>query len=771
MNPRRSSATSRSRLVLFASILTVLATCSGGFADDGAIETVGAGSYATHPPPGGKSPPDTIYRTDSARGPMPTNDWWSSVAWVKYSEPQYPHPLAVRAQAEGLRIYYPGRNIGTSKDAIFGAMPAGGEDLVLGNATADGFDDARVDGWSDWFVRVRLGGKGKTGGMVVTYGHGSPFVFATYDDGGAARVTFAAEPKVWSGDARGAVLGVTMNGAHYGLFGPTGSTWEGIGAKVLTNRAAGEKRYFSLAVLPEAGEKALGLFRRYAYAHVTDTKVSWSYEPKTAAVTTRLDFTTHSYEPADAKAPGTLFALYPHQWRHTSTPLLGPTYASVRGTMKLAAGTSFTTEVPFPGVLPALPRTQGCDPKRMAEYVRQEVARDDPAARDTYGEGKWLGREACVIPIAEQHGLADEAAKLTDRVRARLEDWLTAGAADGKPKSRRVFAYNDRWGTLIGYPAGFGSDTELNDHHFHYGYFLRAAAEVARRDPAWAADGRFGGMVKLLARDIASADRADPMFPFLRNFDPYAGHSWASGHAKFGDGNNQESSSEAMNAWYGLILWGEATGNVQLRDLGVWLYTTEMNAIEEYWFDVHGDNFPRAYTPSVVTMVWGGKGANGTWFSNQPEAVHAINFLPITGGSLYLGQYPDYAKKNYEAMLAERGGKPNWRQWSDILWMYRALSDPGDASRQFEAGAGRVRHEEGNALANTYQWIGAMKTFGPVDRTVTADHVLAAVFRKGDERTYVAYVDGPEVVKFSDGYELRAKGKGWATAKRDVPKR
>ena len=76
-----------------------------------------------------------------------------------------------------------------------------------------------------------------------------------------------------------------------------------------------------------------------------------------------------------------------------------------------------------------------------------------------------------------------------------------------KPKG--LFYYNRPWGTLIGYPAGYGSDTELNDHHFHYGYFLFAAAEIARRDPAWAAAGRWGGMVKLLVRDIASAGRRD----------------------------------------------------------------------------------------------------------------------------------------------------------------------------------------------------------------------------------------------------------------------
>ena len=110
-----------------------------------------------------------------------------------------------------------------------------------------------------------------------------------------------------------------------------------------------------------------------------------------------------------------------------------------------------------------------------------------------------------------------------------------------------------------------------------------------------------------------------------------------------------------------------------LRDLGIYLYTTEMSAIEEYWFDVHDENHPPAYTPSVVTMVWGGKGANGTWFSADPEMVHGINWLPIHGGSLYLGRFPEYVEKNYQALCAENGGT-NWSAWSDLIWMYRALT-------------------------------------------------------------------------------------------------
>jgi endoglucanase Acf2 len=361
--------------------------------------------------------------------------------------------------------------------------------------------------------------------------------------------------------------------------------------------------------------------------------------------------------------------------------------------------------------------------------------------------------------------LAAEAAALTKRVKARLEDWLTATDAAGKAKAARVFAQEPRWGTLIGYPAGFGSDRELNDHHFHYGYFLRAAAEVARRDPDWALEGRWGGILKLIARDIASAKRDDPMFPFLRNFDPYAGHSWASGHARFGDGNNEESSSEAMNAWYGLVMLGQFARDPELRNLGVWLYATEMSAIDEYWFDVTGENFPKGYPHPVVTMVWGGKGANATWFSAEPEAIHAINFLPVTGGSLYLGRYPEYAERNWQGLLRERGGG-RLRQWSDVLLMYRALSDPQDALRRFDEAAATMRRtEEGNSLAGTYHWIATLNALGHVDRSVTADHPLSATFVKDGRRTHVVYrpkADAGRVVTFSDGTIVPAGVEGFA---------
>ena len=114
-------------------------------------------------------------------------------------------------------------------------------------------------------------------------------------------------------------------------------------------------------------------------------------------------------------------------------------------------------------------------------------------------------------------------------------------------------------------------------------------------DPDWVRDENYGKMIDLLIRNCANYDRGDQRFPWMRFFDPYAGHSWASGNAAFASGNNQESSSESMNFATALILYGEATGNKQVRDLGIYWHATEAEAIRNYWFDTDEAVFPDGY--------------------------------------------------------------------------------------------------------------------------------------------------------------------------------
>jgi endoglucanase Acf2 len=255
------------------------------------------------------------------------------------------------------------------------------------------------------------------------------------------------------------------------------------------------------------------------------------------------------------------------------------------------------------------------------------------------------------VRIADQVGHTAARDSFLAAIKSKLQDWFQA--PDGK--AANMFYYNSTWGTLIGYPAEYGSDTELNDHHFHYGYYIQAAATVAQYDPTWASDSNWGSMVKLLIKDAANWDTTETRFPLLRNFDPYEGHSWAAGHAGFAAGNNQESSSESMNFSSALILWGAATGNTTIRDLGIFLYTNETNAIEQYWFDVNDTVFPASFNHTTVGIVWGDGGSYATWFSAEPEQVQGINFLPITAGSLYLGRNPAYITRNYNEVPKRSG--------------------------------------------------------------------------------------------------------------------
>ena len=54
----------------------------------------------------------------------------------------------------------------------------------------------------------------------------------------------------------------------------------------------------------------------------------------------------------------------------------------------------------------------------------------------------------------------------------------------------------------------------LNDHHFHWGYFIHAASFMEQFEPGWSDD--WGDMINLLIRDAASYDRNDTGLSFFK---------------------------------------------------------------------------------------------------------------------------------------------------------------------------------------------------------------------------------------------------------------
>ena len=421
--------------------------------------------------------------------------------------------------------------------------------------------------------------------------------------------------------------------------------------------------------------------------------------------------------------------------------------------MKVLNSNSFTTVDTYHGILPFLPPTGNYDTPQLRQLIGSVANEGNHfSGQDTYEIGKQLNRIAQLLPLAQVANDSADLNNLQSSLQSYFQSWFTASGNPG------LFYYDRPWGTLIGYPAGYGSDTALNDHHFHYGYWIHSAALLGLFQPNWIQLGEWGGMVNMLGQDIATPVRNDKMFPFLRHFDVYGGHSWASGQAPFGDGVNEESLSEAVNAWAGLILFASEAGNVPLRDAAIWMYTLDTNAAFDYWFnDGPVPSFPAGFNRVEVANVFDGKSDTGTWFGAEPEFEHGIEFLPFTGASLYLGRDPGYSQRNIAEVNSLDGGTfdiPGSTNWPDLMEMYEAFYDPGTAINQW---ANTTYVFDGESQPHEYYWLHELQALGQVDESVTANTPFYSVFRMPSGAVaHVAFNIGqtPITVNFSDGATL-----------------
>ncbi|MFZ4621537.1 MAG: glycosyl hydrolase [Bacteroidota bacterium] len=710
--------------------------------------TVGKGSYGTTLPSGAVGPrtnagADAVPKVSNTfTKPVQTNDFWSSLIFPfygdAYSNNLYAHPLYYKAKAAGLQMGYTTTPIYPAADYMFPFS----QQLTVGVAGLNA-PKAVTNDYGDWTVTALWDDGTRT--MRATLGHGIPFAFFTIS-GGSASVLCNAAPTIWYNQQ--GVIGMTVEGRHYGIFAPDSSVWTGTTTLL---SALNGKNYFSVALLPDNTPATLEVYRKHAYAFVTGSTVSWSYNETTAKLTSTFSYTTELKEAKNGNLNQTLTALYRHQWINTSAPLTSYEYISTAGKMKVFDGNQFTTELTFEGVLPALPDMgdyNRADLTAMVNAITSETLPATGTKAGTYWSGKAIARFAHLVNIADQLGNITARDYFLTEIKKRLEEWFTSGGSQS-------YVYNSAWKTLTGYPSEFGADNQINDHNFHAGYAIMGAAIVAQYDSAWAAKENWGGMVDLLIADGNNWNRSDSRFPFLRSFDAYAGHSWEAGHGDFGDGNNEESSSESMNFATAVTLWGTITRQDSIRNLGIYLYTTERTAIEQYWFDVDDAVFPPTYPYKALGMIWGGKGVHSTWFGANPDYIHGINMLPFNGGSLYLGRRPAYVQANYDEVVKElSGAQPTWK---DIMWQYLALTDAASAISLLYADPSYTP-EDGETKAHTFHWLYNMKKLGRLETAVTADVPTYSVFKNSaGEKSYAAFnpLSDSATVHFSDGYSFR----------------
>jgi len=725
------------------------------------IVDVGDGSYTTQFPgvdAAGRNtyPSGTPFISGNATSkPVPTNDWWSSKIKNSHSDNLFNYPFTLKTVNQGLVATY----------IPWGVI----DDIMPVTIGVEGLNSSvsNVVDYSDWLVSMEWSNGEHN--FTATTGIGMPFLYFTKNTNDIAKIN------VTSGNVTvlNELLIITdvRNGADFAVYAPEGSVWTQ-NAGIYTSDLNG-KNYWSLAFIPLDASNITDVateYKKYAFVFPSNTRTSWNYDNSTSIIRTDFIIDTEVKEGSDTTM---LIGLLPHQWANLSADSPSPdlySYATVRGELKTMGANSFSVENTFYGILPTMPYldnySDGFNPQKLDEKVKQLENDGLSTWTDSYNEGQMMNRLIQTARVADLTGNTIARDKIINTVKTRLEDWLSANLSE----VAFLFYYNDTWSAMIGYPAGHGQDGNLNDHHFHWGYFIHAASFIEQFEPGWSE--QWGGMINLLVRDAASSDRNDEMFPFLRNFSPYAGHCWANGFATFPQGNDQESTSESMQFNSSLIHWGTITGNDEIRDLGIYLYTTEQSAIEEYWFDMYNRNFGPNQQYRLVSRVWGNSYDNGTFWTSDIAASYGIEMYPIHGGSLYLGHNIEYVNELWNEIEDNTGileNEANDNLWHDIMWQYLSFTNPQQAINLYDSYPDRSL-KFGVSDAQTYHWLHSMNVLGNVNPNISADYPIAAAFTKDGETIYTAhnYNNQDISVNFSDGYILEVPANTMATSL-DIP--
>ena len=488
---------------------------------------------------------------------------------------------------------------------------------------------------------------------------------------------------------QGANLATTVEGRTYGAV-TDGATVKGASVAV---DGGGRVTWFAV---PDGGSAAT---MADLVTPVTAGEVAHGADARTA--TTELSW-------SGPAGPARLYVAMPHQVAglpEGATCDLG-TFPTVHGTARVCRGEQLTWSVPVHPTAVDLDLSGLGDAEReeLSAQVKKDAADLPDVPADTYFGGKWLQRSTQLYRLARQLGLDDTAAALRTALVTELDRWTDPRGCDARPAS--CFVYDAENKGVVGLTPSFGSD-EYNDHHFHYGYFLYAAGVLGAEDETLAA--RWRPVIDLLAADIAGSG-AEPVLPDRRVFDAYAGHSWASGTSPFADGNNQESTSEAVNAWVGLSLWADATKNTALREQATWLLAGEQDSAVRYGLRPDRKDAALAkFGHEVVSLTWGGKRDYATWFSPDPGAMLAILVLPASPSApAYLAGDPGRIRAAVKEATAGAGYD---RQFGDYLLMYGALAGREDAGAALE----RARDlpdkwvDDGNSRSYLLAWLMALE--------------------------------------------------------------
>jgi endo-1,3(4)-beta-glucanase len=264
------------------------------------------------------------------------------------------------------------------------------------------------------------------------------------------------------------------------------------------------------------------------------------------------------------------------------------------------------------------------------------------------------------------------------------------------------------WGGVVstasyvtGDPGVDFGNTYYNDHHFHFGYFIYAAAVIGYLDPSWLAANK--GYVNTLVRDIANPSSDDNFFPIYRTFDWYHGHSWAHGLYESFDGKDEESSSEDSMSAYALKMWGRTIGDANMEARGNLQLAITARSLQSYFLYTR-DNIiePSKFIGNKVSgILFENKIDHTTYFGNNTEYIEGIHMLPLLPSST-LTRTKAFVSEEWNTYFSRGRADAIVGGWKGILYANLAIIDPVTSFNFFNAASFDMSWLDGGASKTWY---------------------------------------------------------------------
>ncbi|PIA63425.1 hypothetical protein AQUCO_00201041v1 [Aquilegia coerulea] len=636
--------------------------------------------------------PSRFFSPNLLSSPLPTNSFFQNFALKNGDQPEYIHPYLIKSASSSLTLCYPSRFSTTA--FIYQIFIADLTISAVQNGCNDVSNDHKISSFDDLSVTLDL-----PNNLRFYLVRGSPFITCAVTSSTPIYISTIHAILSISSNSSNTKHTIKLNNNQTWLL--YSSSPLNLNSSVNSITSTAFPGVIRLAVLPDP-----------QYESILD-RFSACYPICGEAVFTNPFSLEYRWE---KKGWGDLLLLaHPlhlqllSKGKRNVSVLKDFKYQSMDGDLVGVVGDSWALHMnPISVTWHSI---GGLEEESFREIV-DALCRDVEALKSTpittnssYFYGKLVARAARFALISEEVSCPHVIPSVRKYLKEAIEPWLD-GTFDANG-----FLFDSKWGGLVtklgsvdsGADFGFGV---YNDHHFHLGYFLYGIAVLAKIDPAWGR--KYRPQAYALMADFMNLGRgSNAIYPRLRNFDLWKLHSWAGGLTEFADGRNQESTSEAVSAYYSAALMGLSYGDTHLVALGSTLAALEMQAAQTWWHVKEGeDMYESEFVKEnrVVGVLWSTKRDSGLWFAppEWKECRLGIQLLPLLPISEVLFADTGFARDLVNWTLPALGRAGVGEGWKGFVYAVQAVYDKEAALENTKNLTG---YDDGNSLTNLLWWI------------------------------------------------------------------